>query len=268
MWIIDWVRSFFVKTTPGHKFHWQPDVPDIRDYDFVATAAPVVNLVDLRPQCPPVYDQANIGSCVGNESAFLEQFVRIKLKLSEQFTPSRLFIYYNARLKDGTVTRDAGTTIRNGIKVMATYGVCPEDQPKDKANWPYIPFKFKVKPPAACYTEALTHQTLQYFRLNNLNDLLTCLTEGYPFGIGISIYESFESAAVAKTGIVPLPQKGERLIGGHAIAVVGFDREKQLFICRNSWGTGWGDKGYFYLPFSYLTNSNLAADAWTIRVAE
>ena len=95
-----------------------------------------------------------------------------------------------------------------------------------------------------------------------------CLTEGYPFVFGFSVYESFESEEVATRGIMPIPAKNEKLLGGHAVIAVGYDNSKQSFIIRNSWGTKWGIKGYFYMPYSYITDSNKSDDFWTIRLVE
>jgi C1A family cysteine protease len=98
--------------------------------------------------------------------------------------------------------------------------------------------------------------------------MLLCLSLGYPFVTGFTVYESFESAEVARTGIAPLPDPDERVLGGHAILVIGYDLDKKLFICRNSWGTDWGDKGIFYLPFEYLADTDLSSDQWTLRTVE
>jgi C1A family cysteine protease len=120
-----------------------------------------------------------------------------------------------------------------------------------------------------CYEQALKHQLLSYQRVpTNLNHLLGCLAEGYPFVFGFSVYESFESAEVAKTGVVPMPSLNEQMVGGHAVLAVGYDSTSKRFIVRNSWGSKWGQKGYFTMPFQYLTNSNLADDFWTLRLLE
>jgi C1A family cysteine protease len=95
-----------------------------------------------------------------------------------------------------------------------------------------------------------------------------CLASGYPFIFGFTVYDSFESDAVAKTGIVPMPSKTELVLGGHAVMAVGYDDSKKWFIVRNSWGEDWGDKGYFYIPYDYLTNKNLASDFWTIKLTK
>jgi C1A family cysteine protease len=93
-----------------------------------------------------------------------------------------------------------------------------------------------------------------------------CLASGYPFVFGFTVYDSFESQQVATTGVAPMPQSGEQVVGGHAVLAVGYDDGQQRFIVRNSWGTGWGMQGYFTLPYAYLIDANLADDYWTIRL--
>jgi C1A family cysteine protease len=88
---------------------------------------------------------------------------------------------------------------------------------------------------------------------------------GLPAVIGISVYESFERQAVATTGTVPMPSKRERLLGGHAVCLVGYNDSKRRWLCRNSWGAGWGQAGYFTLPYAYLLSTGLSSDFWTLR---
>ena len=83
---------------------------------------------------------------------------------------------------------------------------------------------------------------------------------------GFTVYESFESQEVAKTGVVPMPAPGEQVVGGHAVLAVGYDDSAQTFMVRNSWGTGWGQAGYFTMPYAYLTTRGLSSDFWTIRI--
>jgi C1A family cysteine protease len=246
-------------------YGWIPDLPDHRDHLYAAPMEVVATLpakVDLRPQCPPVYDQGQLGSCTANSIGGGFEFTLIKEKKPD-FMPSRLFIYYNERVIEGTVKSDSGAQIRDGIKTIANQGVCPETE------WPYIIAKFAAKPPAKAYKDALKNQAVSYSRLaQSLNQFKGCLASGYPFVFGITVYESFESPEVAKTGNVPMPKSNERSLGGHAILAVGYDDSAQRFIIRNSWGPGWGQKGYFTLPYAYLLDSDLSSDFWTIRIVE
>lgn len=251
------------KTSSTHRFGWVPDVPDQRDRLYSApmpTRGPLPARADLRGKCPPVVDQGQLGSCTANAIAGAVQFDRMKQKLKPAFAPSRLFIYYNERAMEGTVNSDSGAMIRDGVKSIARLGVCPEK------SWPYDIARFKDKPIAACYQEALHYKAVQYQRLTrSLAQFKGCLASAYPFVFGFSVYESFESDAVVKTGNAPMPAHDEKLLGGHAVLAVGYDDAAQRMLARNSWGTGWGQAGYFTLPYAYFTEPALSDDFWTVR---
>ena len=248
------------------RYGWLPDLPDHRDQLYgapVELAGALPSAVDLRPQCPAVYDQGQLGSCTANAIAGAIQFDRMKQRLTPTFTPSRLFIYYNERVIEHSVDSDSGAQIRDGIKSVAQRGDCPETE------WPYDIARFKTKPPKACYADALKYRVVRYQRVTQtLSQLKGCLASGYPFVFGFTVYESFEGAQVARTGHASLPKPGDAVIGGHAVASVGYDDAKQWFIVRNSWGTGWGMKGYFTLPYAYVTDAGLAGDFWTVRIVQ
>ena len=253
-----------MKRTPS--YGWVPDLPDHRDHLFAAAPAFLTALpksVNLRSQCPPVYDQGQLGSCTANAIGAAVQFERMKQGLKPAFNPSRLFIYYNERVMEHTVSSDSGAQIRDGIKSVGQQGDCPETE------WPYEINDFTVRPPKKCYTDALKYKTVSYQRVTqSLNQMKGCLVSGYPFVFGFTVYESFESQAVADSGIMPMPKPSERSIGGHAVMAVGYDDTKGRFIVRNSWGTGWGKGGYFEMPYAYISDSNLADDFWTIRLVQ
>jgi C1A family cysteine protease len=247
-------------------YGWKPDLPDARDYKYrvpprVMAALPP--MVDLRPGCGPVLDQGSLGSCTANAIGSAHQFGQIKQAVPSPFIPSRLFIYYNEREMEGSINQDAGAYIRDGMKSVANQGVCPETQ------WPYDVSRFTVKPNADCYSEALKHQVVSYWRVDQTLDTLKgCLAEGYPVVFGFTVYDSFESSVVSRTGEAPMPGPNERVLGGHAVKAVGYDDATRRFRCKNSWSTSWGDQGYFTLPYEYLTNSDLSADFWTVRLVE
>jgi C1A family cysteine protease len=244
-------------------YGWVRDLPDARDFVY---AAPLVGFphglpaaIDLRSKCPPVYDQGQLGSCTANGIAGAVEFDQRK-QGSKTFMPSRLFIYYNERVLEGTVNQDSGAQIRDGIKSVAKLGVPPE------TDWPYNIAKFTYKPPDKAFADAKHDIVSIYSKVNqDLGQMQGCLAEGFPFVLGFTVYTSFESAKVASTGIVPMPAPGEQVMGGHCVVAVGYENSTRTFIIRNSWGSGWGMGGYCKMPYEYLINPHYASDFWTIR---
>jgi len=272
----DAIKSLETSRRRISRFGWIRDQLDHRDQLFsvpftVLSALP--RSVDLRSKCPPVYDQGRIGSCTANAIAGAIQFDRKKSRESPDFVPSRLFIYYNERVIENTVADDSGAQIRDGIKTVNKLGVCPESE------WPYDdtpaptdggPFpagsKPVTKPSATAYNDAKNYTVVSYQRLvQNLGQLKGCLAQGFPFVFGITVFDSIYDAAGNPKTIFPLPSTSDTPIGGHAIMAVGYDDAKLMFTFRNSWGAAVGDAGYFYIPYSYLTDSQLASDFWIIR---
>jgi len=245
-------------------YGWVPDRPDHRDKLYAAIAAPPKKLpssVDLRAHCSPVENQGDLGSCTAN--ALVGNLEFLERQSGKPFSDlSRLFIYYNERAIEGTVNDDAGAMIRDGVKSLVKQGVCSEKK------WPYNIARFAVKPPAACYKEALSHQVVSYHRILGLQEMRSCLAEGYPFVFGFTVYTAFESSAVAKSGVLNLPKPSEKVLGGHAIMAVGYNDASKRLLIRNSWGDDWGMDGYFTMPYAYATNNNLADDFWTLRAFE
>jgi C1A family cysteine protease len=249
----------------GRRYGWIPDLPDHRDRLYGAVRRVPRKLprsVDLRAQCSPVEDQGSLGSCTGNALAGAVESLERKEGASRLVDVSRLFIYYNERAIEHTIAEDSGAMIRDGIKTLVKQGVCGE------SKWPYVIARFAKKPPASCYAEAREHQVTAYARLETLDDMRACLADGYPFVFGFTVYESFESATVARSGVAAMPRPRERMLGGHAVLAVGYEDRANRFVVRNSWGTGWGMKGYFTMPYAYLADRNLSDDFWTIRRQE
>src|SRR5437899_1297120 len=143
------------------RYGWIPDQPDQRDHLYAAPPQFLVALpprTDLRRRCPAVYDQGQLGSCTANAIAGAIEFEQMKQNMPQAFIPSRLFIYYNERVMEGTVNSDSGAQIRDGMKSVGTQGDCPEDM------WPYDIANFEEKPTDACYQAALQHKAILYKR--------------------------------------------------------------------------------------------------------
>ncbi len=249
---------------------WKPDLPDFRDHIYTPPKRFKNKLpprVDLRENnFPNVYTtQGDLGSCTANAIGAAFQYAQRKAG-QEDFIPSRLFIYYNERVIEKTIGCDNGAQIRNGIKSLNKIGVCPETM----WQYDYKSMKFAKKPGPKCYQVATNNQLKSYKRLNPvLAELKACLASGYPFIFGFTIFDGFLSDKVKKTGILNMPVKSKESVqGGHAVLAVGYDDRTQRFIIRNSWGNKWGDKGYFTMPYKYVTSTKYSEDFWTIRTVE
>ena len=243
------------------KYGWKKDLPDKRDkYHSFSFYNPLPTTVDLRDKCPPVYNQEKLGSCTANAIAAAYEFDQVKQGEKNAFLPSRLFIYYNEREKEGHTDTDCGAEIRDGIKSINKQGVCPESM------WPYNTSEFTTKPTTACYQTALNHRAIRYKKvIHDLSHLKACLKSGLPFVFGFAVYESFEDEEVSTTGVMSIPSPGEKMLGGHAVMAVGYDDSQKHFIVRNSWGQEWGDQGYFYMPYEFIVDSDYCSDFWTVK---
>ncbi len=238
-------------------------------------AADLPASVDLREFCSPVEDQGRLGSCTANAGAGIIEYYE-RRAFGHYIEASRLFLYKVTRnlMK---ARGDTGAYLRTTIGAMALFGVPPE------THWPYTDDEgaFDREPSAFCYAFAQNYQAIKYFRHDPpgekpavaLKRLKTYLSEGHPAMFGFSVYSSIEQAA--KDGRIPFPTKRERVEGGHAIVAVGYDDKMNIknktgaeettgaFLIRNSWGQGWGDQGYGWLPYEYLMRG-LAEDFWTV----
>ena len=251
----------------SHAYGWKRDPLDPRDFQGSLTleeqAITLPTSVDLRPKMPPVYDQGQLGSCTANAIAGALEYQEWR-QSEATGTPSRLFIYYNERVMEGTVNEDAGAIIRDGIKSVATQGA------PNETDWPYNISKFKQKPPAQAYTDALQHLAIKYARPYRTSYYLRlALANKHPIIFGFLVYESFESAQVTDTGWVPFPNVyTEQILGGHAVLAVGYLHHNNhlYFIVRNSWGKNWGDAGYCYMPAGMLLDTDISSDFWDIKV--
>jgi len=216
-------------------------------------------MVDLRPEMPAVYDQDTLGSCTAHATSAILHYQGMKQGKSPVITPSRLAIYYNTRILEGTIKYDSGASIANSVKSVHQWGFC------DETLCPYDISKFSRKPSLKVYAASTKNKITDYHSVNQTeNDIKTALASGNPITFGFSVFQSFESEEVAKTGIMPVPQTHEQILGGHAVTIVGYDDDRQSAIVRNSWSAAWGDHGYFWMPYSFLLNPSYADDFWLI----
>src|SRR5713101_5665691 len=188
-------------------YGWLPDLPDHRDFSYSVVKPRLAALpakVDLRPKCSPIENQGDIGACTAHALVGALEFLEIKDGCPFA-NLSRLFVYYNERAIEGTTKQDSGAFLRDGIKSLAKQGVCPEKE------WPYRVSDLTKKPAAKCYTVTLKHPITYYHLISTSDEMRTCRADGFPFVFGFTVYSAFESAAVARSGVLNLPDKKEKV---------------------------------------------------------
>ncbi len=241
----------------GHVLNLVRSGPDIRDWLFAAPHAVAVALppsVDLRSGMGPIVDQGQLGSCVGQATAAIDEFDLIGMGIKD-YRPSRLLAYLNARELEGTIGYDAGASIRDGVVGLAKRGLCKEEL------WPYDISKFREIPANNIYTEAGKNKATAYRAvIQNADQVRGALAAGRPVIYGFAVYNSFEF--VDSTGLIGPPSGG--LYGYHANVLCGYDDASQRFLTRNSWSTGWGDHGYGRFRYVDILNPNFAFDFWVV----
>lgn len=251
----------------GPKLNYKFSTPDVRDFKYKTQYKADIDpealpkSVDLKEMWGDVLDQGDLGSCVANAVAGAIRHTRKKNNLTV-YDPSRLFIYFFARRLDGTPpTEDAGTFIRSGFKAVNKHKVCSE------RNWPYKISEFSVEPNENAQKAARQHRTFSYLSLDGTpEEIKHSLASGYPVVFGTDVYRSFMTKTVAQTGIVPIPDKQkEQRLGGHAMAIVGYDDETKFYHVANSWGADWGIKGFCMIPYDYIHDTDITGDFWSAR---
>jgi C1A family cysteine protease len=217
----------------------------------------VATEVDPRKKLPPIFDQGQLGSCTANATAACFQYDSI-LDGKDCGVLSRLWIYYFERAIEHALDQGDCGAMGHDAFTVAKHGV-----PAEKL-WPYDIGRFEAKPPAAeprAYTLSKTVRAVP----QSQSAIKQVLSNGQTIAFGFTVYESFESAHTARTGIVPMPKAGEEVLGGHETLIVGYLKAHPTYaLVRNSWGTGWGLGGYYLMPWSYLTNTELSSDLRTI----
>jgi C1A family cysteine protease len=217
----------------------------------------------LKDKMPVIYDQGSLGSCTANAIAGVYEYQQCHQQLRD-FMPSRLFIYYCEREMEGTINEDSGAAIRDGIISVNTKGVCNEKK------CPYVISNFTQKPSDKAYTNASKHKAVIYLKVApKVASFKSTIDLGYPIVFGFEVPNYFMSSAVATSGIMP-EYNNQPIVGGHAVVCCGYDDNmthgttKGYILVRNSWGTSWGQDGYFWMPYTFL-ESGLCWDCWTIE---
>ena len=261
---------------------------DARDFVYKAPMAVAVALpskADLTLYDSPIENQGGLGACTAFATCGAMQLLEIK-QGSPKFFPlafvelcfmkvarailnffriinwyagnlSKLFTYYNARAIEGTTGSDSGAELRDVIKGVATYGACNEQ------DWWYNEPAVMLQPSMLAYSNAKNNTLKEYRSLATLDDMRGCLADGYPFVFGFIVFYSFEFGTINKTGIVEMPTATDTIIASHGVCCVGYDDDKKLFKCRNSWGNKWGKGGYFYMPYDYIMLFGF--DFWMVK---
>lgn len=246
-----------------HEYGWHRSLPDPFAIVADATDLTIADEVDPRNALPDCYDQGNLGSCTANAIAGALQYNNI-LDGTDFGTPSRLFIYYSEREIEGTIGRDSGAYGHDGFRVLRGKGAPAE------SIWPYVVQNYKYRPSADAYTEAKEHRISRYVHpglpatrsiAERTSVLKALLSNQQTIAFGFTVYESFESNAVANNGVVPMPQSGEKNLGGHEPLLVGYLKGyPDHGLVRNSWGPEWGLGGYFLMPWAYICDPRYADD--------
>ena len=236
------------------KYYLKRQKHDKRDFLFSKLKGTVILplLIDMRSLMPTIYDQLQLGSCSANSSTSYDVFL-----YNNKIELSRLFEYYMVRKIEGTVNEDSGATNRDNVKSINKNGICEE------TLMPYDISKFTIPPKEEAIINAKQYTISSYVALNDLSDIKQALALSKPVILGMDVFESFEGSKIAKTGKMPMPLPTEQNLGGHSVLVVGYVDEGSYLIVRNSWGSDWGDQGYFYMPYEYLTKYTF--DYWIMN---
>jgi len=244
----------------SQRYGWRPSLPDFRNVPADVGGLAIAEEVDPRGEMQAPYDQGQLGSCTANALAGAIEYNN-RLDGKDFGTPSRLFIYYGERAIEGTLGQgDVGAQGHDGFRVARKLGVPPE------ADWPYDIARFEQRPPTQAFHDAALHRVPQYRHPSQTAvGLKAVLSNRQTVAFGFTVFEGFESPQVASSGIVPMPSRGEQILGGHEVLLVGYLKsEPDYALVRNSWGSDWGIGGYFLMPWDYILNPGLASDFRTI----
>lgn len=248
--------------THGRVLNWKKGPEDSRDFRSLRhlTAPPTLpESFELDKQIP-IYDQEDLGSCTSNSGCACYRFESAQVVGNFDFNPSRLFLYYNTRVLEGSVNEDAGAYIRDVFKALNKWGLAKE------SFFPYHTQDFAKKPTDAAYSDGLNNLVISYAAVQQSESVIKqTLLSGAAISFGFTVYSSFMGNWHSSTGVMPIPKKSEQILGGHAVTIIGWSDAKKAFLIQNSWGTSWGQSGKFWMPYSFLLDGNMCDDFWCIE---
>ncbi len=243
----------------GYKFA-KPN-PKAKAYSSKLKSDKLPPAVDLRPFMTKVEDQGQTNSCTANAVVGAYEYLFKRFK-KQNYDISRMFVYYNARVKGGGDIADEGSVIQYAMECLKKAGACSE------ATWKFKKEIVNKKPHKESYSEGKKFLVDEIMSVPvKLKAWKKTLADGYPIVFGTTLYKSFDKAA-ENGGVVPMPspkEAGRKSHGGHAMLCVGYSDEDKMFIIRNSWGESWGEEGYCYIPYNYLMNEKWTGDCWIIK---
>ncbi|MGA1048563.1 MAG: C1 family peptidase [Minisyncoccia bacterium] len=243
---------------PIIRLNARPSKPDSRDLVYNSTFVTLPNSIDLRQYDSNTENQDNLGSCTANAITSGYEVV-VKILYPEQFKElSRLFVYYHSRLFSDELDSDAGSYIRDGLKSIKNYGVCSEEL------WPYDIIKFTDQPYPRCYLDASKRQVSSYNILFTNDEIKDVLASKRPVVVGIEIFKNFDDVTKEKP-FVSMPDYLTYSLGNHAVLIMGYDNTLNCFLIKNSYGVNWGDQGYAWIPYEYI--SLYAGERWCFDIS-
>lgn len=231
------------------------DPRDLRDIPMglVLPVIPIPSDLDYAKAMTPVRDQGAEGTCVGFAAVVGVKEYADSKEYNKKILLSPRFLYNFCKKLDSAPDQE-GTYPRIAMKVLFKYGVCPE------SFWPYKPYQSNDHK-AGADLKAKVYRIKAYARLEGIDEMKRSLFVNGPFLAGVTVYNSWFTKIVNKTGIIPMPTRKDTVAGGHAICIMGYDDKNKLFKFKNSWSEKWGNCGYGYLPFSYI--QKYCQDAWS-----
>jgi C1A family cysteine protease len=213
--------------------------------------------LDYSSETPEVGDQGDYGSCVGWAAVRGLREWMFQKKTGKKVRLSIRFVWMAAKETDhfeiNSFVANAGTSLKTAFKVLKKYGVPEVRLYQDDQE--LIFFK-SLKEKRNFFYNASKYRIFNYYMLTTNEMRKFHLAKIGPFVITVPIDKTWQS--VDAEGIIPDESK-DPSIGGHALLVVGYDDEKQLFKFKNSWGKAWGEKGFSYFSYNYANETMWSA---------